>query len=94
MRTRFVIHRHLLGPVFRVLPRKNVGLECKWNPEDIPVINPARKASFFVLPKSEYIPCDSKGRTLKNHVETTNVFNCGAEQTSRTEAHRENAQVA
>lgn len=86
MRTRFVIHKNLLGRVFRVRPRYTIQSVVKWYPEDILVHNPDRpehEGAYFILPKSEYIPCTVNGTLIAvvkgYHAETATVVNSGSE---------------
>lgn len=73
MRTRFVIHKNLLGKVFRVVPRRFLRSNIIWNPEDICVLNDQREDSYFILPRSEYIPCSQNGTTKDTHADFTSV---------------------
>lgn len=89
MRTHFVRHLGCLGQIFRVIKRPILrnfyGDIVPWHPEDIAVANPERyktEGSWFILPKSEYIPCDSEGRLLKTRQEIA----CDADLTQVTQS--------
>lgn len=85
MRTRFVIHKNMLSTVYRVRKRPVIytawGTPEPWHPEDICVENPKRADinGYFILPKSDYVSCNSKGQTIKvqgtANVETATFFN-------------------
>ena len=97
MRTRFVIHKNLLSQVFRVKPRHEIYEIDEWYPEDICVENPKRKneGGYFILPKSEYVPCDSNGNVKDEHgFEAPAITDGGPEHASGTEADRQVPQVA
>ena len=83
MRTRFVIHKNLLSPVYRVRTRPVLAeWTFIWNPEDICVENPERVETngFFILPKSEYVACDKNGVVKDKHVDSAYFTHCGSEQ--------------
>ena len=94
MKTRFVIHKNLLSPVYRVIKRPAIYTcyrqQISFYPEDITVENPKRvnTGGYFILPKSDYVPCDKNGVVKDSNVDSAPLAHCGQEYESRVEFNR------